>query len=62
METEEWKKQYLKQNAGEIGKKAKPVLRGLITEYNGKQQIGLWPTEEFKQFIKDAVKELMKEA
>jgi hypothetical protein len=60
MESEEWKKRYLEANAKQIGsKKQLPLLRGLITEYQGKTQVGLWATEEFEKLIKKIMKDIM---
>jgi hypothetical protein len=61
MEQKDFRKTILEKQAEGIGKKTKPILRGLITEYNGKEQIGLWPTEEFVGFLKAAIKEAIKE-
>ena len=63
MESEQWKKEFLKVGADQIGAKKgdRPVLKGAIVEYKGKNQVALWGTDTLRTFIKDSVKEAIEE-
>ena len=61
MEEEEWKKKFLTAGAKEAVKGERPILRGNITEKDGRMYIALWGSPEFEGFITKTIKKVIKE-